>query len=91
MKRSRNGSLGSHHNPVRETLLPLYLGIFIHGKTRKRELVDVLFNHGLSVSYDRILQLSTDIGNAVIDLFESDGVVFSNQVSTWPLHNWKSG
>ena len=76
MKRSRNDSLGSYHNPVRETLLPLYLDIFIHGKTRKRELVDVLFKHGLSVSYDRILQLSTDIGNAVIDLFESDGVVF---------------
>ncbi len=75
MKRSRNG-LGSHHNPDRETLLPLYLGLLIHGKTRKRELVDVLFNHGLSVSYDRILQLSTDFGNAVIDLFEKDGLVF---------------
>ncbi len=38
--------------------------------------MDALFNHGLSVSYDRILQLSTDIGNAVIDLFEKDGLVF---------------
>ncbi len=38
--------------------------------------MDVLFKHGLSVSYDCILQLSTDIGNAVIDLFEKDGLVF---------------
>ena len=35
MKRPRNGSLGSHHNFVHEILLPLYLGNFFHGKTRK--------------------------------------------------------
>lgn len=57
IKRPRKSCLGSRYNSVRETVLPLYLGLLIHGKTRKRELVDVLFRHGLSVSYDCILQL----------------------------------
>ena len=30
---------------------------------------------GLSVSYDRIVQLSIEMANGVIDLFEEDGVV----------------
>ncbi len=38
-------------------------------------MIDILFERGLSVSYDRILQLSTDMANGVIDLFEDDGVV----------------
>lgn len=44
------------HNRERETRLPLYLGLLIHNKTRKRDLIDILNEKGLSVSYDRILQ-----------------------------------
>lgn len=47
----------------------------MHNKTRKRDLIDILFESGLSVSYDRILQLSTDVANGVIDQFDDDGVV----------------
>ena len=41
------------HNRERETPLPIYLDVMIHTKTRKWELVDQLFDLGLSVSYDR--------------------------------------
>ena len=75
VKRSRKSSNAVRHNVDQETRLPLYLGIFFHNKTRKRELIDILFKRGLSVSYDRVLQLSTDIANAVIDQYEDDGVV----------------
>ena len=75
MKRSRKDRQSIRHNLDRETLLPLYLGILVHNKTRKRDLVDTLFERGVSVSYDRILQLSTETANKVIDLFEQDGVV----------------
>jgi hypothetical protein len=75
VKRSRSDSHGVRHNLDRETLLPLYLGIIIHNKTRKRDLIDTLFERGLSVSYGRILQISTEEANRVIHRFETDGVV----------------
>ncbi|MPC31423.1 hypothetical protein E2C01_024713 [Portunus trituberculatus] len=42
------------HGHNRETSLPVYLGMLMHTKTRKRDLVDTLFHLGLSVSYDKI-------------------------------------
>lgn len=31
----RKGTTGTRHNPERETVLPLYLGLLLHTKTRK--------------------------------------------------------
>ena len=59
----------------REPALPLYIGLLIHNKTRKRGLIDTLFEKGLSVSYDRVLQLSTNEANKCIDRYEQEGVV----------------
>ena len=53
------------HNHERETPLPIYLGVLVHTKTRKRELVDTLYDMGLSVSYDWVLNISTVLGNNV--------------------------
>jgi len=75
VKRSRKCSNAIQHNVDHETRLPLYLRLLVHNKTRKRDLIDTLFERGLSVSYDRVLQLSTDIANAVIDQYEDEGVV----------------
>ena len=61
----------SRHNAARETPL----GIMLHSKTRKRELVDKLFELGLSVSYDRVLNISTELGNKVCHHYETKGVV----------------
>ncbi len=72
-QRSRKNSITVRHSPDRETRLPLHLGLLLYSRTRKRDLIDTLFEMGLSVSYDRVLQLSTDIGNVVIDQFEEDG------------------
>ena len=36
-----------------------------HAETRKHTLVDKLYNLGLSISYDRVLELSTDMGNSI--------------------------
>ena len=53
--RRRLGSTGSNHSKDRETCIYRYM---IHGHTRKRELVDILFHLGLSISY-RVLDIST--------------------------------
>ena len=63
------------HGHNRETPLPVYLGMLIHTKTRKRDLVDTLFHLGLSVSYDRVLSISTDLGNNICRFFQQEGAV----------------
>ena len=63
------------HNRDRETPLTLYVALKIHAVTRKRMLVDALFNLGMCVSYSRLLQLTSDLGNGVCDQFALDGVV----------------
>ena len=61
------------HNTNRETPLPIYLGLMLHGTTRKRELVDKLHKLGLAISYDRVRQISTDLANIVCRLCEEEG------------------
>ena len=73
--RRREGSIGTHHSKERETPLPIYIGMMIHGHTRKRELVDTLFHLGLSVSYDRVLEISKAMACTASRQYEVDGVV----------------
>ena len=72
-RRSTDGSV--RHSRNQETPLPLYLGVLMHVKTRRKELVDVLCALGLSVSYDRVLRLSSDLANAVFERYEENGKV----------------
>ena len=74
-KRKSSSASSVRHNKDRETPLSLYVGIMVHGKTRNKELIDMLFKLGVSVSYDRVLSVSTDLANAVIEYFENDDAV----------------
>ena len=47
----------------------------IHAVTHKRTLIDALFRLGICVSYDRVLQLTSDIGNGICERFVRDGLV----------------
>eukprot|EP00112_Aurelia_sp_Birch-Aquarium-sp1_P002123 Seg1231.2 transcript_id=Seg1231.2/GoldUCD/mRNA.D3Y31 product="hypothetical protein" protein_id=Seg1231.2/GoldUCD/D3Y31 len=64
-----------YHSKERETPLPVYLGMKVHLKTRKRELVDTLFHLGLSVSYDRLMAISSSLQNSICKLYEKEQVV----------------
>ena len=76
-RRRESGTTGAsyYHSRNREPPLPIYLSLMTHEETRKRTLVDKFYNLGLSISYDKVLELSTDIGNSVCARFESEGVV----------------
>ena len=52
IKRGRSETTSLHDNLEWETSLPLYLGLLIHNKMRKQDLVDILYQHGVSISYD---------------------------------------
>ena len=73
--RHHNQATGTYHNTMREPPLPIYVGLLLHGGTRKRSLVDKFYDLGLSVSYDRVFSISADRGNDVSELYNSEGVV----------------
>ena len=64
--RSTDGSV--RHTNNQETPLP-------HVKPRRKELAEILCALGLYVSYDRVLCLSSDLANAVCELYEENGTV----------------
>ena len=79
----------SHHQ---ETPVPVYLGLLMHTKTRKRDLVDILFHLGLYISYDRVLSISTDLGNKISHHFQKEDAVCPPQLksglfTTWAVNN----
>ena len=57
-----------------------YLGVFLHNKTRKRELVDTIHELGLSVSFDRVLEISTDLGTKICKYYDSLNTVCQPQL-----------
>ena len=69
-----------HHSKSREPPLPLYIGILIHNKTRKRHLVEKFYDLGLSVSYDRVMEVSTEVGTKVCDFYEKVNIVCPPQL-----------
>ena len=72
--RSGRGKV-THHSKDREPPLPLYVGLAVHACTHSCELVNVLYQQGLSVSYPRLLHVTTGLANSVIAYHESQGVV----------------
>ena len=75
LKCPRNETVNTKHSKEYETPLPVYIGMKIHSQTRKRNLVDTFFSLGLSVSYDRVLEISTELANNACNRFESLGAV----------------
>lgn len=53
----------------------MYVGILLRAETRKRGLVDKLCDLGLSVSYNRVLEISSELGNKVSAQFKAENVV----------------
>ena len=58
-----------------ETPLPVHIGVMLHMKTRKRDLIDRLHSLGMSISYDEVLRLSSDMANAVYEHFKETDTI----------------
>ena len=55
--------------------MAVYLGMMVHCQTRKLDLVDKLFQLRLSVSYDRVLTISTSVANRLNEQYIEHGVI----------------
>ena len=69
----------SRHFLEREPPLAPYIGMNIHTETRSKKLITQLYDLGLSVSYDRVLQLESQLTTAVCENFQNKGVVVPAQ------------
>ena len=56
--RYKGGASIYRHSKEHETPFPLFLGMSVYVNTRKKVLVELPYDHGLSVSYDRVLEIS---------------------------------
>ena len=64
----------ARHNKTRQTPLPIYVGLTVHVRTRKRDLVETLFDLALSISYDRVLAIATTMGNRVCEQYTKTNI-----------------
>ena len=73
---STNASTCSvRHQSSQETPLPIYMGLMLHTHTRKKKLIEKLSCFGLSISYDRVLRLSAQLGDTVCYQYHREQVV----------------
>ena len=73
--KTREESIGSRQNRSRETPFLIYVGLYVHAKTRKKKVIDTLHDLGLSIAYDRVMDLETAMANSVTDLYHEHNVV----------------
>ena len=73
--RYKEGAATLRHFKDRETPFPIYMGVSVYTKTRKRTLVEMLNEHGISISYDRVLEISAQLGDATVSKYVEDGMV----------------
>jgi hypothetical protein len=60
--------------------LPIYIGVMLYAATRKKSIIDRLFDLGLCVLYDRVLNLTDDLAAAVCKFYTDQNVVCPPQL-----------
>lgn len=75
VRHMKTESTDTRHSRDREPPLPLFLGAYVHSKTRSKDMIKTLHKMGLSVSYDRVLLMSADLANSAINHFDFVGAV----------------
>ncbi|KAL8588046.1 hypothetical protein ACOMHN_061212 [Nucella lapillus] len=68
-------AVGLYHRKERETPFPLYLGLKLHVNDRQRSTVSTLHGLGISVSYDRVMEVRRNLALAVSKRFQDNGLV----------------
>ena len=74
-KRGSTVANKSRHSLDYEPPLILYIGMNVHTQTRSKKLITQLCQMGLSVSYDRILQLENQLAISVCEFTKEIGLV----------------
>lgn len=74
-KRSSDSAVNARHTLKREPPLPIYIGCNIHRLVRSKTLIQQMYEMGISISYDRVMEIENWIAVSTCDRFSEDGVV----------------
>ena len=77
--RTTNSLSIPRHVRDRESPAALYIAMKLYKWTRKKTVVDTVHGLGLCISYKRLLNISTDLANSLIDHYEKSGFVIPPQ------------
>ena len=69
-----------HHSRARESSLGVYLGMLMHAATRKKDVIEKLHNLGISISYKRVMELSTTLGNNLLTQYSQNCLPSNTEV-----------
>ena len=53
----------------------MYMGLSIFSKTTRKSREEMLHEHGLCISYDRVLEISPQLGDDTVSKYVEEGVV----------------
>ena len=53
------------YKPAKNSTKDVGLGLYIHKKTRSKEIADSLSKLNLSIDYDKVFEIETNIANVV--------------------------
>ena len=67
-----------HHAKTHETPTMIYIPLKIFSVTRSKNLIDMLFNLGLCISYDQVLEVTKNMYENVCESYENDKLFFPN-------------
>lgn len=70
----------TRHTKVREPPFPLYMGLYIHTHTRSKKMMTHLYELGLSISYERLLEILDWFTAALCQRFEQENSVCPAQL-----------
>ena len=77
-KQKATNAMVRRHNKARETPVPVYIGLLLYATVRAKTLIQKLFVLGISISYDRCVDICNHIATSLIDRYERDGVFTGN-------------
>ena len=51
------------------------MGFYVFAKMMKRQVIEMIHENELSISYDRVIEISAQLGEAVVAQYVEDGVI----------------
>ena len=64
-----------YHRSSQITALPVYTGLLLHSRTRKKSIINKVSALGLSISYNRVDEIQSAITDQVCREYQTKGLV----------------